>query len=93
MGGCLQTRRSWKAKKRNLLLIIARVLRFIQLGVAGACWVLSRLGIFGRAPLLKRDFCVLLCGPRGMLLLQGCVAVSRRVMVPPMYRAQTCFVI
>lgn len=36
VGGCVQTRWSRKAKKkRRLLLIIARVLRFVQLGVVG----------------------------------------------------------
>lgn len=60
MGGCLQTEWSGKAKKRRLLLITARVLRFLQLAVVGACWIVRILGIVARATLLKLDFWVLL---------------------------------
>ena len=61
MGGRFQTRWGREAKERRLLLILARVLSFIQLGVVGSCWIVnSKLGILDRAILLKRAFCKLL---------------------------------
>lgn len=61
MGGRFQTGWGRKAKKRRLLLIVARVLSFIQLGVVGSCWfVNSRLGILDRAIVLKRAYFKLL---------------------------------